>query len=486
MAFLVPKQTNAENDKHLLDCFHDANFINPILNENYSIISGRKGTGKTALAKYLQGKYEEYDLDLAHRISIDEIGGELIEANTSAVETILLFIITETVKLLLKKDLFSADHASFWKDFLHQNNLHNIDDYRSFLEWTKKRNMKIDLKYFSAGNESEFNRTDISSATANLFSALVDSIFSENKMIIFIDDLTDHLDRVSKDKLKEKICVIRDVLLRLEKLNSMLNDSDKKLSFICCIREDIWEFMEGSNINKLKNNAFKLKWNEKSFCSMLIRRLPFFVQDIDKALEKPEHYIKKQFPNDIFSDVLKNSHTKTYQTNFYAYIVSITFNRPRDFLKFCWAMRERLSETKPVKFKSIEASEIEYTDYFLGEFNDEFYLISKMLNFDDGIKNIRNIFTYLSKQEGFSYGQLKSELPQYFGKGSGSKKTTYELINHLWWYGILGFQAEHSDLINFNYMDDNFVFPLEADVTKYRFFLHRGIYWSMVKNRKNL
>jgi len=302
-------------------------------------------------------------------------------------------------------------------------------------------------------------------------------------MLIFVDDITDHLDRVNKIKLKEKICVVRDVLLRLEKLNSILGDADKKLSFICCIREDIWDYMEGSNINKLKNNAFKLKWNEKSFCSLLIKRLPFFAQDINEALKNPEHYIRKQFPNDIFTDALENSHTKNYQTKFYAYIMTITFNRPRDFLKFCWAMRERLSATKPVEFKSIEASEIEYTDYFLGEFDDEFYLISKLLDFEGGVQNMRNLFTYLSRQDGFSYGQLKSELPKFLGKGSGSKKTTYEFIKHLWWYGILGFQTDTSTLINFNYMEDNFVFPLDSEVNKYKFFLHRGIYWAMIKNR---
>jgi len=153
--------------------------------------------------------------------------------------------------------------------------------------------------------------------------------------------------------------------------------------------------MPGSNTNKLKRNSLYLEWNEKSFASLLVRRLPFYKNGIDEYLKDPINAIRKQFPDEIFIERLKEFQTNHYGTNFYAYMVAVSFNRPRDFLMFCYAMRDRLSQKTPATFQNINSAETEYSDYFTQELKDELFLASRVLNFSSDHNKLINI---LSKQ----------------------------------------------------------------------------------------
>ena len=53
-ALYINKQTEAEKDTFLLDCFHDSGIIQELVDSNFTILSGRKGMGKSAIARYLE------------------------------------------------------------------------------------------------------------------------------------------------------------------------------------------------------------------------------------------------------------------------------------------------------------------------------------------------------------------------------------------------------------------------------------------------
>jgi hypothetical protein len=486
MKFNIPPQTEAEQDQYLIECFHDANFIEELLSHNFTIVTGRKGTGKTALAKFLKEKYKNWGIDFAYRLSVDEFTGQFNGKFESVAEQmpeiILFYILTRTTQLLLENGHFNKKNSEYWNNFLMENGLQDINEYKAFVEWASTHEAEVDFKIFDGKNTKERRKTTISNTTGNLFNSLYKSLLPKKKVLIFIDDLTDYLDRTDKNRLTQEISIVRDILLRLDKYNSTLVTENKNLSFICCIRDDLWGHMEGSNINKLKNNSLKLRWDEKSFCSLLIRRLPFFQSDQKKSLENPEAAITEQFPNEIFRKILAESGTKKFKTNFYAYMMAVSFNRPRDFLKFCYAMRARLSEKHPVEIQNIESAEVEYSDYFIGEIKDELFLLSKVIGFKDDLENIKKLIHLLSKKESFGYGELRTEIAKYLENPSHCN--VFRFIKELWWYGILGFRSGGSGVINFNYMSEKLDFPVETDVKSYDFFLHKGLLWSMRKDKQ--
>jgi hypothetical protein len=482
MEVLIPKQTEAEQDQFLIDCFHDTGAIEELVKNNFSIVSGRKGAGKTALARYLEQKHVNYGIEFCSRFSLGDFVHQ--KESTNKVENILFFIFTKTIHKLLEAGLL--DNEDYWKDFLLQNGLQDVIDYSSFEAWQKKANGSFSLKgLFSVGGEKDYKKFEISHSTSNLFQSLLKSVQPINTLI-FLDDISEHLDFISsREDLFEDISAIRDLLLKLSAFNSEIADAGKKLRFVSCVRDDLFEFMQGSNINKLQNNSLLLSWDEKGFAGLLIRRLPFYEGYIQDALIDPVASLKVQFPDAIFQGVLKNLNTKRYHSNFYAYMVSVSFNRPRDFLKFCYAMRERLSPKHAATWENIESAEIEYSDYFISELRDELYLASKVFDFESGEEATHKLIDLLCRSEEFGFGHLKTTIASYLqAKSTTGDKKIMQFIHELWWYGVIGFKEnDKQELINYRYIKGSA--RLIAERAKdFVFYLHRGIYWFVKKRKK--
>lgn len=494
--FKIPKQTEAEKDEYLIDCFYDAGFIESLIQSNLSIISGRKGTGKTALARYLEQECNKYNIDIALRISFRDISLGLEDNKRDHVNSILFFLIIKTIQKFLERDVFEGKSKDHWVDFLVQNGLQQISDYETFFESKRENKNGFSIKglissifakvegKISSQDNSTFSRSEISNSPSSLIEALRQSLPKDKTLLIFIDDITDYLDVTDIKLIKEEISVIQDLLLKIEVYNSNFSDSGLKLRFISLVRSDLFEYMEGSNINKLRNDSLELKWNEESFAGLLVRRLPFYENNMEDSLKEPKEAIRRVFPDAIFSDALRDFDTNRYTTNFYAYMVAISFNRPRDFLMFCYAMRDRLSSKHEATFENIESAEIEYSDYFTRELKDELFLASRVLGFEADQEKVNLLIDILSKKDGFNSSQLRTDLSQYLGeKTSWGRKKIEAFIEELWWYGILGFKEEKNNVIAFKYISGHAPFFM-SKIKNYILYLHRGLWWFSQK-RKN-
>lgn len=490
--FRIQQQTEAEKDTFLIKCFHNPGFVERIIENNYSIVAGRKGAGKTAIAKYLEKKSREYNIDLVYRISIREV----FSSDKTDSNSILFFLIIKTIQYLLSQNIFSESEKikKYWIDFLTQNGLQNITNYESFVESKKSHKAGYSLtgilNYLGLAktealvdlqDDSEYSKAVISNSPSFLITNLKKSIPKDKSFLIFIDDLSDHLDDKNETAIKKSIDIIKDILFHLSFYNSELMDFGLKCRFISLLRDDLFEFMDGSNINKLRSDTFMLRWDEKGFASLLIKRLPFYQDNLEKYLVDPIESLRKQFPDEIFTKILNNFNTKRYSTNFYAYIVAISFNRPRDFLKFCYAMRDRLSLKHPVEIENIESAEIEYSDYFTQELKDELFIASKIIKFEADYDGLNRLVDLLSQRNGFNVSQLRTGLGQYLGEKTsiGRKKIEY-LIYELWWYGIIGFQNRQvqKNIIHYRYISNSIPLTKER-IKEYLFFLHRGLWWFM-------
>ncbi len=495
--FKISKQTEAEKDEFLMECFHDTGIIDSLLQSNYGIISGRKGTGKTALARYLEQNAKKYGLNSVIRISVRNISLGLDDNKKDHVNSILFYVVIKLVQKLLERNVFTGMEKEHWVNFLTQNNLQNISDYETFFESGKGNKTGFSIsglisslfaKVEGKANVEDnvtFSRTEISNTPSSLIEALRQSFPEGDRVLVFLDDVTDYLDISEEDRVNKEISILQDMLLKLELYNSSLSDSNKGLRFISLVREDLFEYMEGSNVNKLKNDSLLLEWNEDDFARLLIKRLPFYESKLEESLNNPKEAIRLEFPDNIFSESLKDFDTNRYTTNFYAYMVAVSFNRPRDFLKFCYAMRDRLSMKHEVTFENIESAEIEYSDYFTNELRDELFLASRVLGFKADQEKVNRLIDILSKKNAFNSSELRTDLGQYLGEKTSKfgRKKIEAFIEELWWYGILGFKEEKDELINFRYIAGRNPF-LVAKIKSYILYLHRGLWWFAQKRKK--
>jgi hypothetical protein len=485
--FLIGSPSQAEKDEYLFDCFHDSGFLAEIINKDYSILAGRKGSGKTAMARYLEKKYEDHDLLLAKRISITAFSDARDEKNENVREKILVFILLTAAKELYDRGYLLNDSNSYWNKVFTNLGLGKTSTYESFRTKTKTNTIGTGVMVVEGQLKEERVETELTLNSETLFAALLDSleeIGDQTSYLFFVDDLSDYLDNLSQSDMQSDIHVIREVLIKLDTYNVLIKDEQKSFRFVACLRDDLFEFMEGSNINKLKSNSLLLRWNENSFASLIIRRLPHFAGHLDEALTHPVESIKQVFPDEIFSQKLSHFETNRYATNFYAYMVAISFNRPRDFLAFCYALRNRLSMKHAAELDNIESAEIEYSDYFRGEIRDELYLSSKILEFESDENFLNRTIDSLAVRDSFNTNQIRTSLaPLLKEKTSLGRKKIDRFIFHMWSYGIIGFKESTTDrLINFKYIQGSRGL-IQDSIERFSFYLHRGLWWFANKRK---
>lgn len=489
---LIDKQTEAEKDSQLLDCFYDSGAIDELVKSSYTVLTGRKGAGKSAIARYLEKKHDDFGVDYVIRLSVRNFNLKSDGQSKDILESMLVFIAIKTAKKLLDNKLLKKSAEEFWSDFFTTNGLNGISDYESFIatKKTTKRtiNFRAAFSLFAKAeggvdgeDGKESGRTVIAATSGNLFDSLTQSLPEDKYYLIFVDDISDYLDESDSKNIKRDINIIQDLLLKMQTFNLDLADAGLKSRFISLVRDDLFDFMEGSNTGKIKSDSLPLEWCEKDFARLIINRMAVLQDDLEASLEDPIAKLKEWFPDNIFSDLLKNFDTNRYESNFYAYMAAVSFNRPRDFLKFCYALRDRLSSDHPATKENIESAEIEYTDYLELELRNELFIASKVFDYDLSHTRVNYLIRIMTKKDVFSYSELRTELGKFFKENKVGHKKVEQLLDELWRYGVIGVKEKEDLIIRFRYLYSSAIFSKDR-FKDYKFYLHRGLWWFAKKN----
>ena len=499
---LIDQQAEAEQDQYLFQCFHDSGQLEELLSSTYTILAGRKGAGKTAIAQYLVREFDSYQIDIACRFSIRNFNADKSGNRKDKLNDVLSFIVIKTVQKLLEVNYFDAKATGYWNNFLSQSGLQHISSYDEFKvskESTKKSfSGKLGIPKFFGGIGTQSDavtqkeRVEISESPLSLYERLKESIPADKKIILFIDDISDYLSDSDPGDLREDLDVIQDLLLYLQTVNYELKEQGAQARFVALMRDDLFDFMGGSNVNKLRRDSLYIRWGENDLAQLLIRRLPSLVGNLEDHLRNPIKSLKTVFPDSIFGERVKESSLQQYQSYFYCYMVAISFNRPRDFLQFCHVLRKKLGTRRPVvEFKNIQAAEQEYSDYFLNEVKDELFIVSGILEYDLEQTRIGELVDLLNKENGFGFQQLRTDLGRFFNIKTGGKTgktgnaSIEKFILELWRYGIIGFSEKKNEVIHFKYLSDSSSL-FRTKTKEYKYHLHRGLWWFARKNKGEL
>lgn len=361
---------------------------------NKFIVTGRKGTGKTILAKYyekqqnLHGIYCKYiDKDNVLFRQLQTIGnGSIPQRERAAFAKYALLCeignaLVKRKKEILKKCSF-CEKIRITKSIKDINKLirkNLVDGYQ--LDGFKKSNknsvsgliQKKDCQEFGVSRTEEQEYSYSETAYYNVIQELEESIIyvlKNEPITIIIDDLDEY-----DEKLKENREFARFLCKFIEvayKLNIEIQDSNHMCKIILLIRSDLLKILhnESTNLNKFTSeNTIKLDWikGNNTGSPMQHMLIDMICTKIRASISSFNEKSNEEICGILFPDKIKGD-------TFLKYVLKYSHGRPRDIVTMLNIIIRNNPDATSFSESMFLDCEGEYSKSFCNEIRNEMAL----------------------------------------------------------------------------------------------------------------
>lgn len=461
----LPKfKVSAERDTNIGNYFYDNGVIIKILEKDKWLVLGRKGTGKTALYKYLNDYLKKDNFDnktiipfnfSSYPWPVHNLYKETSQNNLNSYKKSWKFLFYSQIfsQLIAKKERNKIKLSSelkliksIFKNIYGKPEFAVNDTLKSKLLSIKKISLPgIDLESLDWSltlgtlefDDVDVSDDDIKKIRNNVFSLLnylekaISKELKDENFIILIDNL-------DEDWLIENIEQSKLLITNLLSTINEINNNIKGVKIITFLRVDIFEELKFNDKNKFsQDTAIEIKWSKKDLEEMLFSRIIKFA---------PNEFLNKEKDN---VNVLFNYRKVKYNSLPIHYILKQTFFRPRDILVFVNIMsdesQKKRTKTKYFTPEIIYNSENEYSTYLYDEIMDEWS------NQKPSISDYLAVIQSIGKPK-FKYNEYLITIAQHFAfkeeKMNVSKSKVIEILKFLFSISVVG--QVHKGKIIFN------------------------------------
>lgn len=475
---------DADNDGLLMECFENHKAYIDALNFKKNIIVGRKGSGKTAIyKKFLLGKshdiftfghsFSDYPWDY-HDKQV-KLGIPDFDKYTHSWKYLILLTIS---KIILNRDLSipydpeTLDYIAKIESFIVDTYGTRDPDVTQIFTPSKilklRPSIEINFELLKAGISPESIPmselpTIIQEVNTNLLDYILKSLNPVNKYYILFDQLDLGFDPKNADYNNRLI----GLLLASKDLINKAKEYKQNLNVIIFLRDDIYDNLHFDDKNKITENLTStIEWDtprtSNTLKSLMEKRFTELLKNGDSKI--------------IWENIFDETHQMTGRQSKYQYIIDRTFLRPRDIIKFCnevliqYKRRIQNNANEPTKFdnKDINASKLEYSNYFLNELDDEIF--KHIPYYKDAIEIFKKMGYLQFKKEDF-INTLKENTDLF-----KHEIEPIEILKKLFEFSIIGFYKAGgsgyggSEYV-FKYKDVRSTFDINADTYK----IHPGL-----------
>lgn len=444
-------------------------------------ILGRKGTGKTALLKYMQCKFESNPINLVIPIrfksDFDEVdrkqvknagfmsAEEVVENKSTGLKSYVtawqVYLIYQIFKRIHSSNteysVFcdSKEYSLLWK-LLRM--IYGEDGGNKIVPKISKGFIKI-----SAGNkgidaalaaEIELNDNKINySITAKKIIDLYELLmFDRTPVYVLVDEL--ELSVKSKKLRDADIELVRDLILAIDKLNRISKVNSYAINFYASVRTDVVDSVlsSGYEINKcVEDYGVTIEWYQRGgdYKSNPLLKL------LEKKINSSEKVTLKHSSNNVwetyFEDIIHGIEIRKFLLNY-------SWHRPRDVVRMMQYAQE-YCDKKTIKINQavFDRAIQQYSNKMWNEVSEE---ISLKYSQDD-IKAIKKILTGI--QVPFNLNSINSRIKELadlydYVEQFRNKYKIPDVLELLFDWGIIGNSGER--------MVFSFLGYKELDITK--------------------
>lgn len=462
-----------EYEKYKIDTF--------ISGENY-FVCGNKGTGKTALLKYLEcvlakdtcnlvipirfkSQFDSMDKksmrNMANNVKEDIVDDINVEKETSYVMIWQIYLINQILKNSTQGEYHLFENTPEYNNLtklLHV--LYSGERGRIVPKLTKgyaKVNASL-LKGIDAAVEMEieFNKETEKinfNKTAKLILDLFQKLtYSVNPVYIIIDEL--ELSVKTKKEFLRDIELVRDLILAVDKMNHLAKERRFNIKIIASARGEVINnvLAYGYEINKcVEDYGVSVEWFQKGGS--------YKDSPLLKLIENKIHASEKEMGYPMTEDVWETYFTpQINDMETRKYILSYTWQRPRDIIRMMRLVQDQWKGEEVISQEMFDRAMQKYSENTWNEIAEEL-----ILSYSDekDIQAIKKFFTGIQVPFTYSYlnkraeklGEIYDYVKEFF-----DKTKMIDFLEKMFDWGIVGNSGQR---MVFKFLGDRDLSPMD-------------------------
>lgn len=437
---------DAENDTRLMEYF----FRTPILDRLYkyekAIVIGRKGTGKTAIYKYIANEKARYSSELLFKDYPwqvhDRFKNTIVSERESFVHSWEFFFYIEIFKKMIAliddfEDKYARRQIKKIKKWMRLNWGSIEFNHKETLSPRSRRSFIFSLSPSIMGNSlgsisAAFQKSDNIGNTLAEFNSKFEEITKhllqgfDHEIILLFDELDLAYSSTDANYKNRLIGLLLATYAFFPKFQG-------KVKIYLFLRSDIFNALEFQDKNKIKDNMVEfLDWDPKSTTSEL--SLKQLVSNRIKVNIKSSSSNFERNWNELF----ESSNIGRNQTK-WNFIIERTFVRPRDVIKFlnlALTQAKNRLRSEPDSIDKVINSDMhsirkKYSQYLFEELKDE--LTGSYSEYDYYLEILRDIHKMT-----FSYEDFAQSYKTISARHSLQSNPT-QVLERLFEFSIIGF-----------------------------------------------
>lgn len=432
-------------DYNLSDYFIDHAYWESIIKGDNFYIIGRKGTGKSAIYKWLEGQqstrgaivqnlsFNNFPFEKLLKLEDDDF------SRPNQYQSIWRYIILTEFCKMITIDQREKPITDTWKEIAKYINFRfgrDATELHSFItNNARKTSLGLSIRGIggSSGNETSttlsFSEMDnIREINARL-TKLVFVYLNESNLSYYLqfDQLDDNYTLyLNRKKYFEALISLFKVLYEFNNKVKRYTNNCKGIAYL---RTDIFKKFSSfdPDSSKFDYHAYYLSWVIKDKIHWKNPELKQFLNLRIKNSTNVELTDPFSFMFD-FKRVKMGS--ERLSKTVFEYILNRTFHRPRDFVQYCLKVQKVVRKSNEITRDCIYSAEKEYSDWLLDEISNE---ISPILG---EMRPWYNLLRIMGKQP-FSFASFNANFVKHKMHMHARKETPKGIIGHLYNAGVL-------------------------------------------------
>lgn len=480
LADIAKGSASGEDEADFLPMFHKYYYdyesnSTKVMEPHVFFLIGRKGTGKSLLAKFVEHKFFNKEKYFDEFVKVGSFRNfkyhQLLEyKDNEFAEKEFFFIwkwcllINISYQLVTDQSCGEVDLVQSLRNFLNTNFGLNVNQKKVF---DKSKNVKWTLGASKVAQVSSQIDSDIE--TGNYLDYLEDleelvttiGQSTNSKFTIFFDDLDDGFE--GSEIYGNGIC---SLIYAVDELNRNFHRSGFSGKFVLLLRSDIFRALNSSDLNKFKmDNSLMLNWRPEErenspLFDMLIHR-------IVTALKQNKRIIPQQYNQvfyELFEDTVENRKTALW-------LLDRTFARPRDLVQLIKIAGEEYPTFDMYKSFTLVRTKGLYSQYLYDDVRNE----------TKGHKSAEFVERSLSLLKGIGKGftltldKIRKKKPHLF-EGEGGEENVKAMLSFLYRFSVVGNiyhkEDDNSEIASYSWSHKEDQAEPDFDAT---FTIHQGI-----------